>query len=232
MATRARPRVVVPSTRRLGARLAGRAPRAIAARQVSGEGAALVERLRACADVTATAFENSESTRNNARANDVLEGLIRKARHQGDAFALIEAYDESDGRTCGCADVTALSVSGRGASAEGVVRRVPEALGLTERARYAYLSGMCVRRECRRRGVGKTLLEACERCARKMEPRPCAMALHVDGDNEGAIALYEGRGYARAVEREVDDAFGRASRALGGLWGGKKTKKILMWKWL
>ena len=58
------------------------------------------------------------------------------------------------------------------------------------------------------------------------------MALHVDGDNEGAIALYEGRGYARAVEREVDDAFGRASRALGGLWGGKKTKKILMWKWL
>ena len=102
--------------------------------------------------------------------NDVLEGLIRKARHQGDAFALIEAYDEERRRrTCGCADVTALPVSGRGASAEGVVRRVPEALGLTEHARYAYLSGMCVRRECRRRGVGKTLLEACERCARKME---------------------------------------------------------------
>ena len=91
MATRARPRVVVPSTRRRARR---KPPRAIAARQVAGEGAALVERLRACADVTATAFEHSESTRNNARANDVLEGLIRKARHQGDAFALIEAYDE------------------------------------------------------------------------------------------------------------------------------------------
>ena len=74
-------------------------------------------------------------------------------------------------------------------------------------------------------------MEACETCARKMTPTPAAMALHVDSDNEGAIALYEGCGYVRVVEREVDDAFGRMSRAFGSLVGGG-AKKLLMHKWI
>ncbi|ABO94344.1 predicted protein [Ostreococcus lucimarinus CCE9901] len=233
MATRlrapSRPRVA-PARASRRSRVAA-PPRAIGVRQVAGEGAALVDRLRACAEVTAESFGADESS-----AVSVLDGLVRKVRYSGDAFALLEAYDDgaSDGeeeRLCGCADVTALPAFGPRASKETLVARVPIALGLTEQSNYAYLSGMCVRESHRRRGVGVKLLEACETCARKMTPTPAAMALHVDSDNEGAIALYEGCGYARVIEREVDDAFGRMSRALGGLVGGKK-KKILMSKWL
>ena len=46
----------------------------------------------------------------------------------------------------------------------------------------------------------------------------------MDGDNEAAIALYEGCGYVRVVEREVDDAFGRMSRAFGSL--GRREENL------
>jgi len=239
MATRApsptRARVASRRPARARGHRRARAPtRAIGVRQVAGEGEALVDKLRACAKVTSESFGAEKSS-----AVSVLDGLVRKIKYSGDAFVLLEAYDDGDGedadadaiRLCGCADVTALPAFGPRASKEALVARVPIALGLTEQSNFAYLSGMCVSERYRRRGVGMKLLEACETCARKMTPTPAAMALHVDSDNEGAIALYEGCGYVRVVEREVDDAFGRMSRALGGLVGGGR-KKILMSKWL
>ena len=195
----------------------------ITARQVSGEGEELVRRLRRCAEVTSESFGRSRSD-----APAVLDALVRKVRHSGPSFALVEAVEGDTEVVCGCADVTTLPASGSRASREPLVARVPQALGLTESGAFAYVSGMCVLPSYRKRGAGRALLEACEACARRMTPRPSAVALHVESDNEGAIALYESCGYVRVIEREVDDAFGRMSRALGGLVGGGGKKRILM----
>ena len=195
----------------------------IVARQVSGEGEELVRKLRRCAEVTSESFGRSRSD-----APAVLDALVRKVRHSGSSFALVEAFEVDGEVVCGCADVTTLPASGSRASREPLVARVPQALGLTESGAFAYVSGMCVLPSYRKRGVGRTLLEACEACARRMTPTPSAVALHVESDNEGAIALYESCGYVRVIEREVDDAFGRMSRALGGLVGGGGKKRILM----
>ena len=50
-----------------------------------------------------------------------------------------------------------------------------------------------VRKESRRRGLGRALLSAAVQ-----ENRPNGMALLVDIDNEAAIALYESQGFDRA----------------------------------
>ena len=50
-----------------------------------------------------------------------------------------------------------------------------------------------VRKESRRRGLGRALLSAAVQ-----ENRPNGMALLVDIDNEAAIALYESQGFERA----------------------------------
>jgi ribosomal protein S18 acetylase RimI-like enzyme len=90
---------------------------------------------------------------------------------------------------------------------------------------------MAVLPECRRRGVGARLLEACDEYAGRMDPKPAAIALHVDADNEAAIGLYQKYGYAKIIEREVDDAFGRLNRAFVKAFGSGK-KKVLMVRWL
>lgn len=208
-----------------------RASASVVVRQVAGEGDELVRKLKTCASVTAASFGPGRSD-----AVSVLDGLVRKIKYSGEAFVLLEAVEEDeegggDGACLGCADVTALPAFGPRASKEALVARVPMALGLTEQSNFAYVSGMCVDPGHRRRGVGVKLLEACESYARRMTPTPAVIALHVDGDNEAAIALYEGCGYVRVVEREVDDAFGRMSRAFGSLVGGG-AKKLLMHKWI
>ena len=64
--------------------------------------------------------------------------------------------------------------------------------------------GMMVHPSVRRRGVGRTLLEACIALARRR--RGTAMlTLSVTSDNEAALRLYEGAGFVR---------YGRLERAL------------------
>lgn len=198
--------------------------------QVSGEGDALVASLRRCADVTARAFGDDGVA--------VLDGMVRKIRYSGEAFVLLEATKRGDAEggedqtvVVGCVDLTRLPAYGPKASKETLVQRVPEALGLTEQGHFAYLSGMAVLPECRRRGVGARLLEACDEYAGRMDPKPAAIALHVDADNEAAIGLYRKYGYAKIIEREVDDAFGRLNRAFVKAFGSGK-KKVLMVRWL
>ena len=198
--------------------------------QVSGEGDALVASLRRCADVTARAFGDDGVA--------VLDGMVRKIRYSGEAFVLLEATKRGDAKggedqtvVVGCVDLTRLPAYGPKASKETLLQRVPEALGLTEQGHFAYLSGMAVLPECRRRGVGARLLEACDEYAGRMDPKPAAIALHVDADNEAAIGLYQKYGYAKIIEREVDDAFGRLNRAFVKAFGSGK-KKVLMVRWL
>ena len=195
--------------------------------QVSGEGDALVASLRRCADVTARAFGDDGVA--------VLDGMVRKIRYSGEAFVLLEATraeaSGEDRTVVGCVDLTRLPAYGPKASKETLVQRVPEALGLTEQGHFAYLSGMAVLPECRRRGVGAHLLKACDEYAGRMDPKPAAIALHVDADNEAAIGLYQKYGYAKIIEREVDDAFGRLNRAFVKAFGSGK-KKVLMVRWL
>ena len=192
--------------------------------QVSGEGDALVASLRRCADVTARAFGDDGVA--------VLDGMVRKIRYSGEAFVLLEATTRGEEEeVVGCVDLTRLPAYGPKASKETLVQRVPEALGLTEQGHFAYLSGMAVLPDCRRRGVGARLLEACDEYAGRMDPKPAAIALHVDADNEAAIGLYQKYGYAKIIEREVDDAFGRLNRAFVKAFGSGK-KKVLMVRWL
>ena len=61
------------------------------------------------------------------------------------------------------------------------------------RAQYLEPYDLFVRKESRRRGLGRALLSAAVQ-----ENRPNGMALLVDIDNEAAIALYESQGFDRA----------------------------------
>ena len=76
--------------------------------------------------------------------------------------------------------------------------------------------GMMVHPDARRRGVGRTLLEACIALARRRRGTEM-LTLSVTSDNEAALRLYEGVGFVR---------YGRLERALR--IGGKAHRKDLL----
>lgn len=85
---------------------------------------------------------------------------------------------------------------------------VLEACGMPEGGEYAYVAGMAVEEEWRRRGVARAMLAACEVLARKWGLS--AVVLHVFSDNAPALATYSAAG------------FELVSEAGGGFLSGRK----------
>ena len=79
-----------------------------------------------------------------------------------------------------------------------------------------HIVGMMVHPSARRRGIGRTLLDACIALARRRRGIEL-LTLSVTSDNEAALRLYEGAGFVR---------YGRLDRALRV--GGTAYRKDLM----
>lgn len=63
-----------------------------------------------------------------------------------------------------------------------------------------YVANVAVRKDCRREGVGRSLLQYAEK---KAEKKGCSfISLEVRVSNESAIALYSGEGYQKVGERK------------------------------
>lgn len=77
-----------------------------------------------------------------------------------------------------------------------VLQEAPVLLALPvppgEAEEYVYLSSMCVKRECRRRGVAQALMAGAEAQARLWGQKH--LVLHVHKDNDAAVRLYRAWG--------------------------------------
>ena len=141
------------------------------------------------------------------RAADAVAGAVRAeagaagvgyfvAEHDGAVVGAAHlALDEGSGAglVSGMAAVVGWPRALRAAAVLALVGEGPRA------ADVGYIDELAVAGGARRRGAGRSLLAACEECARAAGKR--RLTLWVTSDNHGALALYRGAGFRAARRR-------------------------------
>ena len=155
-------------------------------------------------------------------------------------MCLVADNGEDGSALVGACDLTLLPAGGPKRSREALVADVPALLNLPPDGHFLYLTGMVVPSTFRRRGIGQALLRRSEAMARKIQPAPECVALHVDVANVAARRLYANAGYQYVGwseggsedkgEDEKEDKEGLPWRLPFGLPKKPKTE-VLMVKW-
>ncbi|PSC67978.1 lysine methyltransferase METTL21B [Micractinium conductrix] len=118
----------------------------------------------------------------------LLAALQWTATTLGSSLITVTATDAESGELAGVANVSP--------GLTGVMADAAEQIKLEPGQAAATISNMAVSARCRRRGLGRALLAACEAAAaQRLTPPASLLALAVYRSNEPAVALYESSGF-------------------------------------